>query len=176
MTPIRRPIQSFEMGNRTDKLKVILVDTPGFEEIGLNSPESVLKQVVKWMKQKYFISSLQFFELTNTTTSSHPKMKVAGILCLYDIKTRRLTNNLRPPTSLLKDLCGNKANAAKQEQVALVTTHWDNIESEAGKENERQLQRMAWASLSAEGAKMERFNKTEEAARGIIKRLLSNTT
>jgi len=61
ITPIQGPIQSFEMGNRTDKLKVILVDTPGYEETGLNSPESVLKQVVKWMKQKYFISSLTIF-------------------------------------------------------------------------------------------------------------------
>jgi len=58
ITPIQGPIQSFEMGNRTDKLKVILVDTPGFEETGRNSAESVLNQVVRWMKQKYFISSL----------------------------------------------------------------------------------------------------------------------
>jgi len=46
------------MGNRTDTLKVILVDTPGFEETELNSAESVLNEVVKWMEKKYCTSSL----------------------------------------------------------------------------------------------------------------------
>jgi len=98
---------------------------------------------------------------------------VAGILCLYNIKAPRLTE--KPPTNLLEGLCGDKADAAKQ--VALVTTHWDKIRSNVdGKEKERQLKQMAWASLSAKGAKMERFNKTEVAARGIIEQLISNTT
>ena len=39
------PIRSFKMEDN-----IILVDTPGFED---NSADSVLKQVVKWMKKKY---------------------------------------------------------------------------------------------------------------------------
>ena len=58
LTPIQGPIQSFKMGNRTDNSTVILVDTPGFENTGPNSSKRILIQVVRWMKQKYFISSL----------------------------------------------------------------------------------------------------------------------
>jgi len=112
-------------------------------------------------------------------TSRHPKTKVAGILCLHRITDRRLKD--APPTRLLKDLCGDtEVDATKQvalKQVALVTTHWDKIgeairEAE-GRKRERELIQMTWASLSAMGAKMERFNKTEEAARKIVNRLLT---
>lgn len=97
---------------------------------------------------------------------------MTGILCLYNITDRRLTNG--PPTNLLRGLCGEEADAAKQ--VALVATHWDKVKSDAeGRAKEGQLKQMAWASLSENGAKMERFNKTEEAARKIIKRLLYTT-
>jgi len=100
---------------------------------------------------------------------------VVGILCLYNITAKRLTSSIKPPTNLLKGLCGDKADAAKQ--IALVATHWDKIRSDAdGEAKEGQLKQAAWAPLSAEGARMERFNKTKEAARGIIEQLLSNTT
>ena len=72
---------------------------------------------------------------------------------------------------LLKGLCGDKADVAQR--VVLVSTHWDAVKSDAmGKERERALKQTVWASLSADGAKVESFNNTGEAARGIIGRLL----
>jgi len=104
-------------------------------------------------------------------TSSHPKTNVAGILCLHNIRVNHLKGNSNLPTKLLKDLCGDTADVAQQ--VVLVSTHWDRVKSNAmGRERERALRQTVWASLSAAGAKMERFNNTEEAARGIIGGLL----
>jgi len=110
-------------------------------------------------------------DVTKTTTSSHPKKKVTGILCLHRITDNRLTKSNRPPTNLLSDLCGKKADAAKQ--VTLVTTHWDKTKYDKGTGTEQQLKQGAWASLSALGARMERFNNTEKEAQGIVERLLS---
>jgi len=56
LNPVWNPTQSFKM--HQSGYNIILVDTPGFEETGLDSPESVLKQVVKWVKKKYCTSSL----------------------------------------------------------------------------------------------------------------------
>ena len=96
---------------------------------------------------------------------------MAGILCLFNVTSSRFT---QPPTHLLKALCGDKANAAKQ--VCLVFTHWDKIKSHAeGEAKEKRVVELSWASLAAEGARLERFNKTEEAARRILKRLLYTT-
>ena len=88
------------------------------------------------------------------------------ILYFHDITTNRLT--VPPPMHLLTRLCGN--NAARQ--FVLVTTHWDDVEPDRGKDREAEL-KFRFQTLLSVGATTAHFDKTTESAWKIVKPLLS---
>lgn len=97
---------------------------------------------------------------------SHKKdTKVAGILCFQNILVKRLTKP--PPIRVLTRLFAD----GDARHLAFVTTHWDRVQLSQGEAREQQFQRRVQSFLN-EGARMERFDMSQQAAQEIVRSLL----
>ncbi|TFK24915.1 hypothetical protein FA15DRAFT_388531 [Coprinopsis marcescibilis] len=124
--------------------RVVLVDTPGFDDTNASDLE-ILRRIAVWL-----------------TASYGGQMKVAGIIYIYPIFPGRYTHNDRTNVKVFKKLCGN--NGIKW--VTFATSRWDQeeaIEALEGKgvftTREGQLH-SHWKDMLASGATSGRLAKT----------------
>jgi len=93
------------------------------------------------------------------------KKKVTGILYLQNIQDNRWTKP--PPMRILQSL-----NAAKH--LIFVTTHWDQINPERGREREAQIRSRLKVFLKA-GARTGRFNVRTDSPWEIVESLVNDS-
>ena len=111
-----------------------------------------------------------------------------NILYVHRITEKRLTT--KPPISAFKRLCGDdfakrgddsakrgddsakrEGDSANQGDVIFVTTHWDCVSIQYGQAQEQHLQDYLQSMLGFP-VRMERFDKTTQAAQDIISQII----
>lgn len=137
-------------------MDITLIDTPGFNDTELNESD-VLKAIADWLDFNY----------------RNDRQKLNGIIYLQSIMDPRMTGSSLRNLKMFKDLCG----LDPLRNVLLVTTRWGM----AAKANEQALAEsreeqyaanpMYWAKMIEAGARMDRFEDTQESAMRILMRL-----
>ncbi|KAL4071611.1 hypothetical protein V8B97DRAFT_410779 [Scleroderma yunnanense] len=130
--------------NRGGK-RFIFVDTPGFDS--LQSRDVILRKVTYWLEISY-----------------RGSIRLTGIIYI-----RRITDTSIPDMELsifqtFTSLCGEEV----ADRVRLVTTMWDEADTETAKNTEEILKAGPWKSFLDAGACYERFENTGESAWKVV--------
>ncbi|KAJ8521899.1 hypothetical protein ONZ45_g1472 [Pleurotus djamor] len=137
-----------------DGRKVVLADTPGFDDTGRSDTE-ILKMITTF--------------LTNTYRQGK---KLSGIIYMHRISDFRMgglsTRNLR----MVRKLCGD----GTLKNLLLVTNMWGEVNTELGERREAELARDAefFQPALAQGATMVRNTNTVGSSQDILRRILQN--
>ncbi|KAF8159695.1 hypothetical protein B0H34DRAFT_796913 [Crassisporium funariophilum] len=134
------------------KRQVVFVDTPPFPDPDPLSPKTakhVEVMIQEWLKKAY----------------AKRKIKVAGILYLYNITGNRDTQPPRRNRLLIENLCGDASRAL------LVTTMWESVNPEIGRLRHEELE-AKW-TRGVEGTPVACHNGTQESAWKIVEQLLA---
>ncbi|KAJ2914234.1 hypothetical protein MD484_g6178, partial [Candolleomyces efflorescens] len=139
-------------GNR----RVVLVDTPGFDDTNVSDSE-ILRRIAVWLAKSYGANT-----------------KVAGIVYIHPIYPNRMTRNDCSNVKVFRKICGD----AGLSKVILATTRWDICPQSVGDNREKELNTNFWTNLlrdpnSTTGkARMKRLWNTSESAWDVIKAIL----
>ncbi|KAI0868519.1 P-loop containing nucleoside triphosphate hydrolase protein [Hypoxylon argillaceum] len=133
----RVEVSSDKVGGR----KVILIDTPGFNDMDLEEPRLFL-HIANWLA-----NSLHNGECLN------------GAIFLQGINAVRVLKGEENGVKLFETIVGTKAFS----QVVVATTMWDQVEQDFGVRNEENRARV-WDNLKTGRAKFYRFYNTEHSA------------
>ncbi|KAG2336080.1 hypothetical protein BDR05DRAFT_920530 [Suillus weaverae] len=132
--------------------RVVLVDTPGFDDTFIDDSE-ILRRIAVWLASSY-----------------DDNMKLAGVLYLQDISNPRMSGTLRRDLDMFRSLCGENA----EKNIILVTTKWGEVTAEVGARREHQLKSSFWQEMVAHGSRVARFGGTCMSAWDVIKPILAN--
>lgn len=135
--------------------RVILVDTPGFDDTFEDDSE-ILRRIAVWLASSY-----------------SDNMKLAGILYLHDITQTRMFGTSRKNLAMFRRLCGADA----EKNVVLVTTKWSDVSPEVGENRERQLRSSFWQEMVVHGSQVARFHGSDlsRSAWDVMEPILANT-
>ncbi|KAF8198131.1 P-loop containing nucleoside triphosphate hydrolase protein [Pholiota molesta] len=115
----------------TDDGRLIIVDTPGFDDTSLSDVE-ILDRISSWLATSYNCS-----------------MKLAGLIYLHDMTTTRMLGSSLKNLAVFTQLCGDK----NMRVVTLMTTKWDRVvPAELAPGREEQLKDMYWREMIDLGA------------------------
>ncbi|KDR69835.1 hypothetical protein GALMADRAFT_77162 [Galerina marginata CBS 339.88] len=128
--------------------RIVLIDTPGFDDTHTAS----LRKIVTWLKKSY-----------------QNKEKLGGIVYLHDISQNRLNNTARQYIRIFQDMCGNDA----LKYVVFTTTCTKRTRDSEIADHLRELKAIHWKSLIEKGASVHRFDQGFESAWAIIDSILS---
>ncbi|KAF9464787.1 P-loop containing nucleoside triphosphate hydrolase protein [Collybia nuda] len=129
--------------------QVVMVDMPGFNNTYLDDAEN-LKRIALWLALLY-----------------HSKMKLAGIIYLYDISQAWMLGTTLNNMQMFEKLCGEKV----LEAVILMTTKWSFMDSNTGKSHEEQLQKEFWGPTVKNKSQVYQFDRSPESARYVLEML-----
>ncbi|KAL2880203.1 hypothetical protein SGCOL_004590 [Colletotrichum sp. CLE4] len=141
-------IHSFKLSpNQT----VYLIDTPGFDDTDISDTE-VLRAIAHWLNESY-----------------KKKVLLRGILYFHRITDVRMTGSAKKNILMFKKLCGNNA----LQNVALVTSMWDQVLKEDGGRREKQLIETPqyWGYMVSKGSITLRHDNTVASALAIVRHL-----
>ncbi|KAJ3551810.1 hypothetical protein NP233_g13008 [Leucocoprinus birnbaumii] len=133
-----------------EDLDVVLVDTPGFDDTYKTDYE-ILKMISEWMKK-----------------AGKKKILLDGILYLHRISDNRMVGTPLKNLELFEKLCGPQAFS----RVVMVTTMWDDVDEDMGKQREDELVSNFWASMMSRGTTTLRYGNTAESAWNILNRFI----
>ncbi|KAG2119830.1 P-loop containing nucleoside triphosphate hydrolase protein [Suillus discolor] len=134
--------------------RVILVDTPGFDDTYVDDSE-ILRRIAVWLASSY-----------------GDNMKLSGILYFHDISQTRMFGTSRKNLDMFRRLCGKDA----EKNVVLVTTKWSEVQEEVGKRREQQLKSSFWQEMIQHGSQVARFHEPNlpESAWDVLEPILAN--
>ncbi|KAF9489926.1 hypothetical protein BDN71DRAFT_1455368 [Pleurotus eryngii] len=135
-------VQPIKVKRREDENPVILVDTPGFDDTKLPDTE-ILRRIAVWLQQTY-----------------QDKVRLAGIIYMHRISDNRMAGAPLKNLTMFSQLCGTAA----AEGVVLSTTMWGSIKDGTGESREEELKAKFWKGMLDCGAKVSRFELTQESA------------
>ncbi|KAI6125339.1 P-loop containing nucleoside triphosphate hydrolase protein [Pisolithus croceorrhizus] len=110
---------------------IVLVDTPGIDDTN-KSDMHILKLVSDWLKAEY---------------RTCPPI-LSAILYFHRISDNRMAGTPLQNLRFFERLCGENATS----KVTLVTTMWDEVDSEVGKERLRELKKGYWQGMVSRGS------------------------
>jgi hypothetical protein len=145
--------------DRGNRLKIHLIDTPGFDD-DFDSDPNVLYKIANWINSLY-----------------NSNEKISGILYLHDVSLTRMRGSGRRNLEMVREVVGKE----KFEFLTLVTTHWHTLtDPKREKDNEASLKKedMYWRPFLKDPcscATMRRFNNTVTSALEIVKEHLQHT-
>lgn len=129
---------------------VILMDTPGFDDT-FRTDIDVLGDIAIKLAATYKGGT-----------------KLAGILWLHPITSRRIKHGGLRTLEMFRKLCGSDA----MKNVLLVTTFWDEaaLNAESAKEREEELLSVPqyWGEMAQHGSQLTQFRNTQESALQIL--------
>lgn len=91
-------------------------------------------------------------------------MVLGGVIYLHDISQDRFSGTAKKNLEMFHVLCGDAA----LRKVVLVTTKWDRLREEHGKNREKELKTIHWQSLIKNGAHVHPFRGNYQNAWEII--------
>ncbi|CAM1504617.1 Fc.00g022080.m01.CDS01 [Cosmosporella sp. VM-42] len=138
-----------------DGHKVVLVDTPGFDDTNLGDG-TILNRIAEWLKLSF-----------------HEGKRLLGLIYMHDINEPRVGGSSRKNMTLFRKLTGKDS----MENVILLTTKWNLLMDAAigiEREGELEKERGFWAQMLADSAKSRRHDGTKASAVDIIREVLKN--
>jgi hypothetical protein len=134
--------------------KVILVDTPGFDD-SKRSDSDILTEISRLLAFQY-----------------EAGLSLKGVIYLHRITDIRYQGSSVKTLNIFQKICGK--NALKN--VMLVTTRWNEVEESIGASRERELRDQFWKYMLGNGSTMMRYYGDEDSALTIASQLLSKST
>lgn len=134
--------------------RVILVDTPGFDDSKRTDTE-ILTEVSKLLSFQYEIG-----------------MKLKGVIYLHRITDVRYHGSSVKTLNICMKICGKGA----LKNVLLVTTRWNEVEDSVGAARERELREQFWRYMLGYGSTMLRYRGDHDSAVAIVSQLLKKST
>ncbi|KAG7284892.1 hypothetical protein NEMBOFW57_009507 [Staphylotrichum longicolle] len=136
-----------------DGCSVVLVDTPGFDDIN-HEDGTILSRIGQWLDLSY-----------------HEGKRLSGLIFMHDVTQPRIgRSNVRNMT-LFRKITGND----NMKNVTLLTTKWEILPDQAigvRRENELHEEPGFWNRMLADDAQSRRHDGTKESALAIIRELL----
>ncbi|KUI64665.1 GTP-binding protein A [Cytospora mali] len=139
-----------------DGMSVIIYDTPGFDDTEGRDAEIFTKI------SKYLASSNARDRLLN------------GVIFMQQITEVRVPASERNRTRLFKEIVG----AENYNQVAIVSTMWNQVNKDFGEKNEKNRagDENVWGDMMGRGAQVFRFQNDAESALAIVRHFLNSRT
>jgi len=125
---------------------VLLVDTPGFDDMDGSDMEIIIR-VVEFLVKIY-----------------KGDFDLASIVYLHKISDNRMTRAVPKNLRIFTSLCGQKVMPS----VALATTMWSKVTSVEGNGREEELRCDFWKEMVEAGCRIHRFKDTHDSAWHII--------
>ncbi|KAG9317983.1 P-loop containing nucleoside triphosphate hydrolase protein [Chiua virens] len=140
---------------RNDGRRIVLVDTPGFND-SYRPDSEILKKIANSLKQKY--------------APRNGILRLTGIIYIHRITDHRMSagGSAYQNIQMFARLCGNIAPS----RVYLVTTMWDIVDKDIAEGKEAEFKRDFWQELLQEGVTTFRFDNHPRSALTIIESLL----
>ncbi|KAL8837556.1 MAG: hypothetical protein Q9176_005612 [Flavoplaca citrina] len=131
---------------------VILVDTPGFNDIHRSDTE-ILTALADWMKSSY-----------------QDRMFLSGIIYLHAISDTRMTHSSLQNLRMFRKLVGDH----NLKNVILATTKWSVTPLEDGLRREKDLtsEEGFWSTMMAAGSMVRRFENSAASAQSLVEEIL----
>lgn len=143
------PLYAGRLGQR----RLILVDTPGFDDSYLNESE-ILHQVARWLTRSYDANKV-----------------VTGIVYLNDITLQQVFGSSRMDLSMLTKLCGE----SDCKKVVLATSKWDCcLDTLEGSQQEQELRVKLWGAALERGAKVMKIQRKPDDLCAIVSYLVES--
>jgi hypothetical protein len=132
------------------KTKVLLIDTPGFDD-DKRPGSQILNEIARLLAAQYALG----FELK-------------GIIYFHRTTDIRYCGSSVKTFEIFKRICGEDALS----NVLLTTTRWSEIDEVTGASRERQLRSDFWAYMICRGSQTSRFHGDRTSAVAIISQLI----
>ncbi|KAF8908552.1 hypothetical protein CPB84DRAFT_1674206, partial [Gymnopilus junonius] len=153
--PKAAEIASFSSHPRVKGRRLLLLDTPGFDDT-LKDDTMVLTSIANLISNQYCSYSTV----------------LGGVIYLHDITVDRLSAAASRSLQILDHLCGSKVFR----NVVLVTTKWNRETPDRHCErHELELRDNYWKPLITQGSSMERFQEESDASK-FVDLILSRTS
>ncbi|KAF9035566.1 P-loop containing nucleoside triphosphate hydrolase protein [Panaeolus papilionaceus] len=152
-TRLVRRITSSVPGSVPSEQRIVLVDTPGFDE-SHHSDMQILRLIAAWLKKTY-----------------EGNIKLKGIVYTHRITDNRMSGLPHRNLRMFKDLCGD--NAASR--VVFATTMWNRLtvtEEQTAKKREKELMDMFWRPMMNLNSRTARFLNSQASAWQMIEHLI----
>ncbi|KAJ2926637.1 hypothetical protein H1R20_g10458, partial [Candolleomyces eurysporus] len=132
---------------------LVLVDTPGFDNVTVSDTE-ILRRLAVWLASAY-----------------DANMKVGGVVYMYPIYPGRITRNDVSNIKVFQKICG-KGGLSK---VILATTRWDSCPQESGPNREKEVRDNFWNTYPdapSQAESMTRLENSPESAWKTVETIL----
>ncbi len=133
--------------------KVILVDSPGFDDPDRTDAE-ILEDISRLLSSQYQLG-----------------VSLKGVIYLHRITDVRYQRSAVKTLNIFKEICGEKAFP----NVILATTRWSEVTEAVGAEREKDLRSKFWTYMLHKGAYMTRFHGDKSSGVGIVGQLLGKS-
>ncbi|RDB17362.1 GTPase IMAP family member 4 [Hypsizygus marmoreus] len=133
--------------------RIILVDTPGFDDTFVEDSE-ILRRIAVWLAKSY-----------------SDNMKLAGVVYMHEISQTRMLGTARKNLDMFNKLCGREAT----KNVILATTKWSEVKPDVAARRETQLKKEHWAEMVKLGSTVLRFEDTQESAWAIVDHIIESS-
>lgn len=134
--------------------KVLLVDTPGFDDTERTDAE-ILDEIARILSAQYQLG-----------------VQLKGVIYVHRITDVRYSRSAVKTFEVFKKICGDDA----LKNVLLVTSKWAEVEPVLGSDRERQLKQKFWSYMIERGSNMSRFHGDRDSAVSLISQLLCKDT
>lgn len=130
--------------------KVLLVDTPGFDDTTRTDGE-ILAEITRILSAQYELG-----------------VQLKGVIYIHRITDIRYSRAAIKTFEIFKKICGKEALS----NVLLITSRWEGIKPSVGAERERQLKEKFWAYMVGHGSNISRFHGDRSSAVALVSQLL----
>jgi hypothetical protein len=138
-----------------DGRKVVLIDTPGFDDDN-RSDVQILEDIAKWMAEQGYLRTHQ----------------LDGIILLHPITVHRVGGTERKRTKLLQTILGENA----YKRIIIATTMWEQLNSDVDmKERLDGREKDLWHELVSRGARIRQHANNCESAHKIIQEIINRS-
>ncbi|KAF2200939.1 P-loop containing nucleoside triphosphate hydrolase protein [Delitschia confertaspora ATCC 74209] len=134
--------------------KVILIDTPGFDDTTRTDSE-ILTEIARILSCQYQLG-----------------VELKGVIYIHRITDIRYSRSSVKTFDIFKKICGERA----LKNVLLITSRWDDVSQTVGSDRERQLKERFWAYMLSRGSNISRFHGDRDSAVGLVSQLLMKET
>lgn len=136
----------------TPKLRVHLIDTPGFDDT-MKKDVEVLRDIAGWLVVTY-----------------QKRILLSGLIYLHPISDNRLRGSAKRNLFMFKKLCGPECLRG----IVLATTMWGLVDSETGNKRENELRGTNdfWGEMEQGGSLVMRHLRTKESGMAILDQII----
>ncbi|KAJ3570350.1 hypothetical protein NP233_g4464 [Leucocoprinus birnbaumii] len=154
LASVTSDIQATRVRHRKYGDRIVLVDTPGFDDTHRSDME-ILTLINEWLERTY-----------------KNDVKLSGLIYLHRITDNRMAGSPLKNLRMFGNLCGD--NAASR--VILVSTMWEKVDQSIGQRREGQLKSEFWQGLIERGSSVDRLrNSSSVEAWRVVDSMISTT-